>query len=138
MDNHPRRRDYFEALARTDWRNWRPPDRTVPNMFRKAVSRALPTSVKNAGRAFMQARHQWPPVWKSGGGRAHSSRSSGRKHNEMWHTRMLMRHEATTESLLWQIAFWRAAKSDLSFDNPRQVHLSLWIAIARGELLRRG
>jgi lipopolysaccharide biosynthesis glycosyltransferase len=53
MDNHPRRQDYFDALAQTDWCGWQPPDRTALNMLRKGLSRALPTWVKEAGRAVL-------------------------------------------------------------------------------------
>lgn len=39
MDNHPRQRDYFENLARTEWRDWRPADQTFLNTW---IKRAMP------------------------------------------------------------------------------------------------
>jgi lipopolysaccharide biosynthesis glycosyltransferase len=54
MDNHPRKADYFRALAHTDWRGWQPPDRTPLNIVRKHASRIAPVWVKSAVRAIIQ------------------------------------------------------------------------------------
>jgi lipopolysaccharide biosynthesis glycosyltransferase len=53
LDNHPRQRDYMRALAETDWRDWRPADRTAFNMVRKQVSRFLPERVKQVLRPLL-------------------------------------------------------------------------------------
>jgi len=54
LDNHPRQRDYFRSLAETDWRDWRPADRTPINMVRKRLSRVLPPWMKNAGKVLLK------------------------------------------------------------------------------------
>ena len=43
LDNHPRQRDYFDNLARTEWRDWRPSDRTLINVVIKHARPFAPT-----------------------------------------------------------------------------------------------
>ena len=57
LDNHPRQRDYMKALAQTDWRGWRPPDRTAFNMVRKQVSRYLQERFKRVLRPLLGIEH---------------------------------------------------------------------------------
>ncbi|MDT7950512.1 MAG: glycosyltransferase family 8 protein [Acetobacteraceae bacterium] len=48
LDNHPRQQDYFDNLARTDWRDYRPADRTPLNMCRKALLPFVPPQLRSA------------------------------------------------------------------------------------------
>lgn len=54
MDNHPKQRDYMRYLAQTDWRDWRPPDKTPVNMVRKQLIRLLPTWLKQATKRALK------------------------------------------------------------------------------------
>lgn len=42
MSRHPRRIEYFRYLERTEWRDYRPPDRTPLNMFKKHAGVFVP------------------------------------------------------------------------------------------------
>jgi lipopolysaccharide biosynthesis glycosyltransferase len=53
LDNHPRQRDYLQAVAQTDWRDWRPADRTVANMVRKRLSLLVPERAKRLLRPLV-------------------------------------------------------------------------------------
>jgi lipopolysaccharide biosynthesis glycosyltransferase len=51
MSKHPRRDDYLEYLSMTEWRNFTPPDRTLPNVAKKQLSNLLPSWVARALRS---------------------------------------------------------------------------------------
>ena len=57
LDDHPRKADYLQNLAQTDWRDWHPPDFTVLNRVRKHLAPYLPSWAKRNSRAvFRTAR----------------------------------------------------------------------------------
>ena len=53
LDNHPRQRDYFANLQRTDWRDYRPADRTPVNICRKALMPYVPRQIRSAIKAAL-------------------------------------------------------------------------------------
>ena len=61
LDEHPRKADYLVNLADTDWRDWRPADRTVLNILRKRVRGLLPHWVKRRLRGTLAAARRLRP-----------------------------------------------------------------------------
>ena len=55
LDTHPRKAEYLQNLAETDWRDWKPPDFTVTNRVRKGVGRYVPHWAKLRGEALVRA-----------------------------------------------------------------------------------
>lgn len=55
LDNHPRQRDYFASLAQTDWRDYRPSDRTPVNICRKMLMPYVPRQLRSAIKAAVPA-----------------------------------------------------------------------------------
>jgi lipopolysaccharide biosynthesis glycosyltransferase len=55
LDDHPRKADYLQNLALTDWRDWRPTDRTMLNRVRKGLGPWLPRWAKHGGKVLALA-----------------------------------------------------------------------------------
>lgn len=61
LGEHPRKKDYLANLRRTDWRDWRPADRTPVNMVRKQLALVAPQWLKRWLRHGLCALRQvWP------------------------------------------------------------------------------
>jgi lipopolysaccharide biosynthesis glycosyltransferase len=56
LDNHPRQQAYFESLELTDWRDFRPADRTPLNICRKMLMPYVPPQLRVAVKALMGKR----------------------------------------------------------------------------------
>lgn len=56
LDNHPRQQAYFDNLARTDWRNYRPADRTPLNICRKMLTPFVPRKLRSAIKAVVSGK----------------------------------------------------------------------------------
>jgi lipopolysaccharide biosynthesis glycosyltransferase len=54
LDNHPRQSDYFHNLAKTDWRDYRPSDKTPLNICRKAMMPYVPLWARGAIKQTMR------------------------------------------------------------------------------------
>jgi lipopolysaccharide biosynthesis glycosyltransferase len=44
--DHPRAADYLKYLRLTDWKDYEPPDRTIPNRLKKLAAQVLPLSAR--------------------------------------------------------------------------------------------
>ena len=60
LDEHPRKADYLMNLAQTEWRDWRPADRTTFNIVRKHVAAVMPHPAKVLVRTALS-----PARWRS-------------------------------------------------------------------------
>lgn len=56
LDNHPRQQAYFDNLARTDWRDYRPADRTLLNVCRKKLMPYVPQQLRSALKTVLAKR----------------------------------------------------------------------------------
>ncbi len=56
LDNHPRQQAYFDNLARTDWRDYRPSDRTPLNVCRKMLMPYVPKQLRSAIKAILSGK----------------------------------------------------------------------------------
>jgi lipopolysaccharide biosynthesis glycosyltransferase len=61
LNNHPMKALYWHYLRQTDWRDYRPPDQNVRNVFKKNLKQKAP-ALLNAAR---QARKLWRLVYGS-------------------------------------------------------------------------
>lgn len=53
LNAHPRRREYWNYLKMTEWRGYRPPDRTIGNIFREWTSLMLPKIFKDSIKSLL-------------------------------------------------------------------------------------
>ena len=56
LDNHPRQQAYFENLKLTDWRDFRPADRTPLNICRKSLTPYVPPQLRAVVKALVGKR----------------------------------------------------------------------------------
>lgn len=50
MSRHPHQAEYYRYLAMTEWRDYVPSDKTLPNMVKKTLAQAVPEPVRRALR----------------------------------------------------------------------------------------
>lgn len=54
LDNHPRQRDYFDNLSQTNWRDWRPADRTLLNRCIKHAAPFVPDLARKLLKSMLR------------------------------------------------------------------------------------
>jgi lipopolysaccharide biosynthesis glycosyltransferase len=52
--DHPRTADYLHYLSLTEWKDYVPPDRTIPNRIKKGVAKVLPPSARRGLKALFR------------------------------------------------------------------------------------
>lgn len=56
LDNHPRQSEYFANLALTDWKDYRPADRTPINICRKMLMPYVPRQLRSAIKSAVSGK----------------------------------------------------------------------------------
>jgi UDP-glucose/galactose:(glucosyl)LPS alpha-1,2-glucosyl/galactosyltransferase len=58
VGDHPMKWLYWELLRETEWRDYRPPDRTALNLFKRSLAKRAPALL----RAVREVRNRWRPT----------------------------------------------------------------------------